>query len=56
MKIPQLFIQTGKGYVPVSSPIKGKELYYWDDTFKTILPARGRLKKQILFSKTIFVC
>lgn len=39
MKQPQLFIRVGRDrYVPIYAPVKGIDLYAWDDSKQMIVP------------------
>lgn len=39
MKQPQLFIRVGRDrYVPIYAPVKGVDLYAWDDSKQRIVP------------------
>ena len=39
MRQPQLFIRVSRDrYVPIYSPIKGVDLYAWDDSKQRIIP------------------
>lgn len=56
MKTPQLFVKVGKDkYIPVLHPVKSKPLYFWDDVKKTILPAKGQLKRTKIDGVVYFV-
>ena len=56
MRIPQLFIRTGRGYVPVSEPVKDKVLYFWDDEEQRILPVEDRLRFKRVSGMLLLVC
>lgn len=56
MKIPQLFIRMGRGYVPVSEPIKDRVMYFWDDNEQQIFPVKGRLRFQRVSGTLLLVC
>ena len=52
MKIPQLFIKAGNNrFIPVSNPIRGKAIYFWDDSIEQIVPADSRLQKEIIHGR-----
>lgn len=39
MKQPQLFIRVGRDrYIPIYAPVKGVDLYAWDDSKQMIVP------------------
>lgn len=56
MKMPQLFVKVGNNkYSPISSPVKNKPVYFWDDLTKQIVPDDGRLKLKVIDGCPYFV-
>lgn len=56
MKIPQLFVKAGNNrFIPVSSPIDGESIYFWDESVKKIVPAEDRLYRKIIQGCQYFI-
>lgn len=48
MKQPQLFIQVGRNkYSPVYSPLKGVDLFAWDEDKQRIVPYKAPLSEAL---------
>lgn len=56
MKIPQLFIKVGNNkFTPISYPVKGKAVYFWDEAAKSIVPAKDRLQMEVIHGHYYFI-
>lgn len=56
MKIPQLFIKVGNNkFTPISHPVKGKAVYFWDEATKSIVPAKDRLQREVIQGHYYFI-
>lgn len=56
MKIPQLFVRIGSNkFVPISSPVSSKPLYFWDELRQEIVPDEGELQLRVIEGCAYFV-
>ena len=56
MKIPQLFVRIGNNkFIPVSSPVSSKPLYFWDELKQQIVPDEGELRLRVIDGCPYFV-
>lgn len=56
MKIPQLFVKIGNNkFVPVSSPVISKPLYFWDELKQQIVQDDGELRMRIIEGYPYFI-
>lgn len=56
MKIPQLFVRIGNNkFIPISSPVSSKPLYFWDELKQQIVPDEGELRLRVIEGCPYFV-
>jgi len=56
MKIPQLFVSIGNNrFIPVTSPVYNKPMYFWDDDSKRIMPVDDKLKLRVVNGNPFYV-